>query len=392
MNILVVVPWFRFDGSMGGVEVAVKKIFNFIRNKGNRIVILTHGIGDNIIQVGKDDGMPIFSFYARTPFNPEKPIKTFISYLLHFIHTIIQLKKFLNKKNIEISIIFYPSIYSLYFVLLKILFKTKYVVSARGSDIHLEIHRHWINKWAVRILLRHADALVTCSEDLMLTAQIELRKLPKRSLVIHNGIDLNWGKASSQCEFDYRRKYMLTLATSSPVKGADVVIRAFSRIYKQFPDIDLMMAGTGPQDNEIEELIENLGLVGRAIRLGHVDNNKLPVIYKQSLFGIIPSRNEGFSNVLLEFQLFGKAVLATNVGGLPEAITDGYNGYLVPSENVNALADKMSFMLNHLSLCDSMGRNGYKRILEEFTISKTGNKFLDLFNVILSEQVIDCFV
>lgn len=79
--------------------------------------------------------------------------------------------------------------------------------------------------------------------------------------------------------------------------------------------------------------------------------------------------------IFLELQMMERAIIASRVGALPETITDGLNGYLVSAENHSEMAQKMSLLLDNPELCRTMGQNGRKRVLDEFSLEKRGEQY-----------------
>jgi glycosyltransferase involved in cell wall biosynthesis len=285
-----------------------------------------------------------------------------------------------------VTVIFYPGAHHFYFRLLKAISSVHYAVAVQGSDIKIEAQEHWLGERAVVSLIRNADALVANSRDMLIMTQNLVGSIPKRSEVIYVGIDPEWGQSTVATNHALPPKYILTLACPTPVKGPDIVIKAYRQMCERYPDVSLVMVGSGPQEMEIRRLIEDLSMSDRIIRLGDVPHEVLPAIYRQALFGVIPSRSEAFGLVSLEFQLMGKAIVATNVGGLPESITDGFNGLLVAPECPSEMAQKMSELLDKPELCRTMGENGRERVLTAFSLKTTGEKFDRLLSEVVSDR------
>jgi N-acetyl-alpha-D-glucosaminyl L-malate synthase BshA len=121
-----------------------------------------------------------------------------------------------------------------------------------------------------------------------------------------------------------------------PVKRVDDVIEVFARVSLALPTCELVLIGDGPERSRIERLVHERGLGGRVRFLGkqlHV----APILQKTDLF-LLPSETESFGLAALEALSCGVPVLASRVGGLPEVISDGKNGALVPLGDVAAMA------------------------------------------------------
>jgi len=94
----------------------------------------------------------------------------------------------------------------------------------------------------------------------------------------------------------------------------------------------------------------------------------------------LPSLTEGFSNALLEYLVIGKSVVATCVGGNPEVIKDGVNGFLVPPNNANLLAAKISAILRDVNLQKKMGKMGRSFVREKFSAKKVAKQYQKVYS------------
>jgi glycosyltransferase involved in cell wall biosynthesis len=135
--------------------------------------------------------------------------------------------------------------------------------------------------------------------------------------------------------------YWVAVGRLHPQKGFELLIRAFARFSRRYPDsrVHLLLLGEGPQRPRLEILIRQLGLQGKVHLLGHVPN---PYPYMRRARGLLlASRYEGLPTVVLEALVLGVPVLATEAeGGLREALGNGSFGLVVP-RTLEALAEGM---------------------------------------------------
>jgi GalNAc-alpha-(1->4)-GalNAc-alpha-(1->3)-diNAcBac-PP-undecaprenol alpha-1,4-N-acetyl-D-galactosaminyltransferase len=123
-------------------------------------------------------------------------------------------------------------------------------------------------------------------------------------------------------------------------KGFDILVRAFSVVAREAPQLRLVIAGEGPEAQQLRDLAAGLGLGSRVTFLGNVRN--LSALMKHALAFVLSSRYEGFPNVLLEALASGLPIVATDCPSGPrEILRDGEFGLLVPCENPQALADAL---------------------------------------------------
>jgi len=147
---------------------------------------------------------------------------------------------------------------------------------------------------------------------------------------------------------------ILYLAHLIPRKGYSFLIRAFAKIAEQFPDSRLVFAGSG----EVEQargLCRELGIEARVDFLGWIGEPERTEELGRSGMLVLPSFQEGLPMGVLEAMKYGLAVVTTPVGGIPDVVSDGYNGFLVPPGDTTALAAAMARLLADDALRERVG-------------------------------------
>lgn len=173
-------------------------------------------------------------------------------------------------------------------------------------------------------------------------------------------------------------------------KGVINLIQAFSKLSPRYPYLKLLIAiGKPPEDLKNEFHIAYEMLQGY-IKLHNVQEytiletyqlHEMPDVYRESDIFVLPSENETFGQVFIEAMSCGLPVIGTKVGGIPEIISDSYNGYLVLPDDSSVLAQKIEKLMNDSSMRESFIRAGKKTVREKFT---SDQQFLD-FNTMLEE-------
>lgn len=143
-------------------------------------------------------------------------------------------------------------------------------------------------------------------------------------------------------------------------KNHAMIIRAFDRVAKEFPSASLAIYGDGECRGELQELSDKLGISERVHLPGMVEDVS-EKIYKSSLF-ILASNSEGMPNALLEAMCLGIPCISTDCpcGGPRELIEDGINGFLIPTGDEEALADRMRMLLSDEEMAKQIGKNAAK--------------------------------
>jgi glycosyltransferase involved in cell wall biosynthesis len=212
------------------------------------------------------------------------------------------------------------------------------VVQVIGSDLKVEALRSWLNLITIRLILRITSGLICVSRDLENIA----RSLGARNTtVIPTPLDLSY--FPDRVRVNKKTKEIISIANIIPLKGLFYLVKAM----KFVQDGTLLIIGDGPERKRLEMLLTDLGLTDRVFFLGRVDDrSRLWDYLHQATVFVLPSLSEGCPRVILEAMACGLPIIATNVGGIPEILTDGVNGLLVTPRDEKALANAIKKILN----------------------------------------------
>jgi glycosyltransferase involved in cell wall biosynthesis len=220
----------------------------------------------------------------------------------------------------------------------------KTVVLALGGDPDLELHLYRVKGWRklkVKVYWwlsrKVADRICPCSNWLSASVIDKHPNLLDKLVPIHYPIRL--GSAAPHGE-----RFVLFAARLHFVKGVDVLIKAMSRIVKRLPRVKLIICGEGEEEPNLKKLTSDLKLSKNVVFLGFKPD--VDGYMKGCLFLVHPSRYEPMGMALLEAMAYGKPVVASKVGGIPEIVHDGETGFLVPPEDPDALAEAMVKLLS----------------------------------------------
>jgi colanic acid/amylovoran biosynthesis glycosyltransferase len=161
-----------------------------------------------------------------------------------------------------------------------------------------------------------------------------------------------------------------------PKKGLASALRAFASFAKAFPKSRFLIAGDGPLRRELEELIQKLGLQEAVILLGFLGQIQLRELYEKAHIFIHPSElppdsnQEGVPNSMLEAMASGLPVVATRHGGIPEAVTDGLSGLLVPERDVEGLTASLFRIVENPAHWIAMGAAASEAVAAKFAQSQ----------------------
>ena len=235
--------------------------------------------------------------------------------------------------------------------------------AARLARVPLRIaHHHGFNEFRAGGLFGAADRFVQRAANRHVAISAGLARYLERTeglrgpfAVVHYGIAAGADPSPPPAE-----PRLAAVGRLIPIKGFDVLLRAFEQARERVPALTLELAGSGQLDAELRAAApKGVTLLGRVAPA-------TPVLERAAVV-VVPSRGEGFGMVALEAMERGRAVIASDVGGLPELVQAGENGLVVPAEDETALAEALVALATDPERTRQMGEAGRRRALEQFT-------------------------
>jgi len=263
--------------------------------------------------------------------------------------------------------------------------KMKSIICTHGSDV-------WepLRGWRRRALL-HANVVLAPSRDTADHVEEEQGVVSERIRVLPWALDPEFeallvpgSQTALPHEFPAGR-VILTVGrwmTTERYKGMDTLITALPRLLTRWPELQLVLVGTGDDRAWLEELAEKNGVHLHVHFLSELSYAEIAACYAACEIFALPSRGEGFGLVYLEAMACGKPVIGGAHGGAPEVIQDGVTGYLVPHGDTIQLATSIEALLADPALAKEMGLRGRQRAENEFRF----NGFAKSLKKILREQ------
>jgi len=203
-------------------------------------------------------------------------------------------------------------------------------------------------------------------------------------LVIPNGIDPD---SFHPHRYSTEPRHIMMIACLREEKRIDVLVRAIPRILTRYPNAQLTLAGDGTCRDALSTLVQELGVAKHVRFLGHRDD--VPALLEQADVFVLPSRSEAFPNSIMEAMAAGVAVVASDVGGIPELVRDGETGRLVPPGNVEALSSALLDLLANPRQMEEFGRAGRRTIEQTYSFDRMVDQFQTLYDTELSSRPAD---
>lgn len=159
---------------------------------------------------------------------------------------------------------------------------------------------------------------------------------------------------------------VLFLGRLGKLKGTYDLVRALSQIDAQW---SATLAGDGDID-QIAKLSVELGVSDRINLTGWIRGAQKTELLREAQVYVLPSYNEGLPMSLLEAMGYGLPVITTPVGGIPEAVTEGVDGYLVKAGDVDAIREKLAYLIANPEVARAMGEEARKKVESRFSVEK----------------------
>ena len=170
-------------------------------------------------------------------------------------------------------------------------------------------------------------------------------------------------------------------------KNVRLLFEAYARLRQQMNDAPrLVLAGLSGPTEQDWGWAETLCIRGHVEMHKDVPEDELAALYRNTQLFVLSSNEEGLGLVLAEAMACGTPVVSTDCGGPSTLIEDGQTGFLVPTGDAAALADRMAHVLTHPEKARALGRAGRERVEAEFSIEAAGERFLQVYDDLLADQ------
>ena len=177
-------------------------------------------------------------------------------------------------------------------------------------------------------------------------------------------------------------RLIVNTAHLTPHKGQIHLVRAFPEVLRRTPAAFLLIVGQGELREELASEIECLGIAHRTALPGF--RADIGAILAHTEVFVMPSVEEGLGTAVLDAFLFGLPVVGSHAGGIPEMITDGVNGLLVPPADPAALAAAVTRLLEDGALRARLGAEALRTVMERFTCDRTVRETIEVYEELMA--------
>jgi len=366
------VMWFIKGLGAGGAERLLTASIPYIdRNRFNYEVAFCVASQNDLVPEFKNADIPIFCLDLKTPYDPRVLYRLFRLLRdrkpqilhLHLPYTGILGRVIGHLAGVKGIVYTEHSVMEVYHPLTRLLNLITYPFCRVNIAVSKEVQRS---------IMKHRIARQT------------------KTIVIRNGVNPDYRRINGERPDKTREalgipanhKVVGNVAHIRPEKGHFFLLQAAKIVLDKWPDVTFVVVGsdnTNGKTSSLKDMAKRLGIQNHVIFTG----------FRQDVFDImrifdlfvLPSLNEGLSLALLEAMSMGKPVIASHVGGIPEVIKSGLNGFLVPPKNPEALAERILELLRNEKMGKQMGQNGMQNVRDKFNIQQSVRRIEQVYTL-----------
>ncbi len=382
LNVLLVAS--SYLPNLGGLQSITSELARELLRRSNQVQVLTQKYPRVLPGLEMIDGIRVQRWHFVTPRLRDLPqgrVDLFVAALFLFPITLARLVWRIARAKPDVVNLHFVGAPALFLLIARKLLRFRLVVSLHGDDVEGLPHGTRFDRWVFRAILHQADAVTTCSRYLLDRAEEIEPSIAHKACVIHNGLDFSpafveGAKRNGQSQ-------LLAIGRMTPVKGFDLLVRAFASIHDDA--IYLKMIGDGSERSRLELLAHDLGMNGKIEFSGSLNQKLVRDEIAASSFVVIPSRRDSFSLVALEAMASGKPVIAARVGGLPEVLEEA-DSILVDADNPTALAQAVNQMLARLKQEPTYGKRN-RELASRFSLSRMVKHYEEVYSGCCVDEV-----
>jgi len=399
MNILFISPNSPWE-SVGGVERYISNLIEFYKNRidCHMFLVIPTTKETRIETVGNVVIYHEWSFSVpRQPERHKKAIKKNAWELSALVGTLISEKKIdiIVAENLPIGT---PAIYTLLLNMIASQYKTPLVLRLHSFAVS-DLQKELVNQlmWS-KISCVSRSVAGDCFQK---GTDIDILSTDYLGVNTKEFTDASETKGVLKKELGLNENAKIILTATRIIagptnilreKGVINLIKAFSKVYARYPNWKLLIAVGMPPESLKNEFEQSLEMLMGYIKLHGVEKQtvvktfhleEMPNVYKESDVFVLASENETFGQVFIEAMSCGVPIIGTKVGGVPEIISDSYNGYLISPNDASILAQRIEKLMNDTTLREKFIKAGSKTVKSIFTAEK---QFAD-FHTLLEETI-----
>jgi glycosyltransferase involved in cell wall biosynthesis len=246
-----------------------------------------------------------------------------------------------------------------------------------------------------RFLSYFTDMIICISQAVETFVTVNERISKKKTCLIYNAVvppdhllnDHLRKQMRASLGLDAEAIVIAVVASLTANKGHGILLTAFEEAFRNHPSIRLLVVGDGPLRDQFETATRQL-MIDQAVVFTGIRQDVFALLQTSDIF-VLPSQyREGLGVALIEAMAVGLPVIGTDLGGIPEVIEDGENGFLVSPGSSKQLAEALKKLVNDQALRTGMGRRGRQMYEEKFTLPRMIQQIEALYDHLLERKVV----
>lgn len=291
------------------------------------------------------------------------------------VHSLLKLRK------MDVIHVQWPIPNGLGGIFLKKIYGIPYINTIHGEEVHLSKRYHLL--FALRWLVNNSSKTITNStatRKFCLEAGLDGDKIE----VIPFGVDTDFFRPLEVYK-DKNIFQILSVGYLIERKGFEYIIRAMPQVLDEHANARLKIVGSGPLESELKELIYELELGDEVEIVNNISDDELLMVYNSAdlfvLSSIVDSQGntEGLGVVLLEAMACGLPVMGSNVGGIPDIITNNEIGVLVEEKDVHGISEAIKKLIKDKELRTILSKNGFNLVKHNFNWETIAKRYIEVF-------------
>jgi glycogen(starch) synthase len=362
----------KFWPLIGGAEMFGINLISELRDRGHDVIVVTST--DDLNELPAEDiykNIPIYRFPFQTTLSG-KEIVQFIACK----RGIAQLKRGYKPDLIHLNGVSASSLFHLQTEN----GQTTPVIVRMNQEIHS--HEGAGTNTLMYKVLKNASWVTSVSQEVHNQVCKWIPDIRSRSSVIYTGVQQ---PTQSPSPLPFHPPVLVCLGRLVHAKGFDLAVTALASLRQRFPNIRMVIAGDGPERQQLERQVGELDLEKIVEFKGWVEASKVFKLLNSASLVLIPSRHEGLPQVAIQAAMMARPIVSTRVSGLPEVIQHQETGLLIEKEDIHGLTESISFLLQHHDASTQMGQAARTRAMEIFDWEKCVANYERLYTKLAQE-------
>ena len=349
--------------------------------KGHDIVVITRGLGLKTkkqffdgIEVIKTPFIPIYPFYLKLQQIFIKKLFKSLEEEIDIVHFHTPLPPFLKTNHPVVITVHTPMLSDNNYIKIRSFYSFLTKISARFISYPLELK-----------LIKSSDKVTTVSKSVAKELK-EYGVNQKDIEVVYNGVDEKFFHPKKN-NSNQEKKYIMYAGRIDREKGLFDLLKSAKTICKFRSDVAFIVAGNGRDLNKLNRKIKKSGIQEKFVLIGQAEKETLLKLYQNATLFVLPSYHEGLPTVLLEAMSCGLPIIATDVRGNNDLVTNGKNGIIIPSRSPDKMAEAISMLLEDKKLRTKLGKNARTTIEEKYTWNVISNRILGYYQKLYNSKI-----